>query len=78
MGFASNGSQNSDTALTPSRIDFHELGYFGVDGGPSGIPAPNSNTTEPNNWYRLHNDPRVKAAPRGWRLPPYAITRWRR
>lgn len=61
MGFASNGSQNGDTALTPSRIDFHEVGYFGVEAGPSGIPAPNSNTTEPNNWYRLHNDPRVRS-----------------
>lgn len=60
MGFASNGTQTGDTALTPSRIEFHELGYFGVEGGPSSLPAPNANTTQPNSWYRLHNDPRVR------------------
>jgi len=60
MGFASNGSANGDPGLTPAHADFHEIGYFGIEGGPYNIPAPNRNTSQPNSWYRLHNDPRVR------------------
>ena len=62
MGFVSNASWNEDTALTPSRIAFHELGGYGTEGGPSELPVPNAVTTRgaSNNWFRLHNDPRVR------------------
>lgn len=61
MGFASNGAANEDVGLTPRHAAFHELGYFGVEGGPYDLPAPNTVATRaaPNSWYRLHNDPRV-------------------
>lgn len=61
MGFASNGSQTEDVGLTPASAGFHELGWFGIEGGTTARPAPNSDTSKPNSWYRLHNDPRVVA-----------------
>ena len=61
MGFASNGADKGDPGLTPAHAAFHELGYFGVEGGPYSLPAPNRDTSEPNSWLRLHNDPRVRA-----------------
>jgi hypothetical protein len=61
MGFASNGSQNEDLALTSASAGFHELGWFGTEGGTDRLPAPNTDTSKPNSWYPLHNDPRVVA-----------------
>lgn len=60
MGFASNGSELEDVGLTPSHASFHELGYYGIEGGPYQTPAPNRDTSKPNSWYRLHNDSRVR------------------
>lgn len=59
-GFMSNGGPDEDTVEAPnSTIRFHELGYFGIEGGPRGLPAPNSDTSESNNWFRFHNHPKT-------------------
>lgn len=58
LGFVSNAGWGEDTALTPSRISFHELGGYGTEGGPSNLLAPNTNPAN-NSWFRLHNDSRV-------------------
>lgn len=58
-GFMSNGSENEDTVTSSSTIRFHEIGYFGTEAGPRGLPAPNSDTSEPNYWFRFHNHAKV-------------------
>lgn len=58
-GFMSNGGGDENTAETPSRIAFHEIGYFGTEGGPSNLPVPNDSTAQSNNWLRFHNHPKV-------------------
>jgi hypothetical protein len=55
----SNGGGDENTAETPSRIAFHEIGYFGTEGGPSNLPVPNDSTAQSNNWLRFHNHPKV-------------------
>jgi len=61
LGFASNGSPNGDTAEVAGHAAFHELGLFGVEGGPWDLPAPNDNTSVDNAWWRYHDDPTVRS-----------------
>lgn len=58
-GFMSNGDGNEDTVRTDPDIEFHELGYFGVEAGPRRLPVPNSDTSKQNTWFRFHNHPKV-------------------
>lgn len=60
MGFASNASENEDVGLKPNHAPFHEIGYYGIEGGPYQLPAPNTDTSQPNSWFRLHADSRVR------------------
>lgn len=59
-GFMCNGGPDADTASIPGQR-FHEIGYFGTTAGPSTVPyAPNSDTSQPNSWFRYRDDPRVR------------------
>jgi hypothetical protein len=58
-GFMCNGGPDADTASLPGQ-QFHEIGYFGTTAGPSSVPyAPNTDRSQPNDWLRFYNDPRV-------------------
>lgn len=61
FGFTSNGGVNDNTATSPSHADFSEVGAFGITGGPYQLAVPNRDTSESNDWYRLHDDERVRA-----------------
>ncbi len=61
FGFTSNGGVNSNTATAATHADFSELGAFGITGGRYDLTAPNRDTTESNDWFRLHDDARVRA-----------------
>ena len=61
MGFVANGGWTEDTAFSSSHAPFHELGGYGITGGPWDVPAPNTDTSKENDWYSLHADPDVRA-----------------
>lgn len=60
-GFMANGSENEDTATAAGHAPFHELGMFGITGGPWNVPAPNTDTSVGNDWAHYHDDSRVRA-----------------
>lgn len=60
-GFMANGGENEDTATAAGHAPFHELGMFGITGGRWDLPAPNTDTSVGNDWYRYRADPRVRA-----------------
>ena len=76
MGFVANGGWTEDTALSSSHAPFHEIGGYGITGGPWDVPAPNTNTSKENDWYNLHADPEVRAllGGRDATMEPFART----
>lgn len=73
VGFATNNPPGDEGASG----SIWEYGPFGVSGGLRSIPGPHRDRTRENDWYELHDDPRVRAplgrdasmAPGGWRDP---------
>lgn len=61
-GFAVNGGPNDDTAdSATAHAPFHEMGLFGVTGGPWSEAAPNCDRSESNDWCLVHASPEVTA-----------------
>jgi len=59
LGFVQNAMWTEDTALSPDHASFHEMGGYGITGGPwDRLPIPNCEPGN-NDWCRLANDPRV-------------------
>ena len=68
-GFMTNGSQNEDTACSSDPPAFHEIGWFGIESGPTDRPSKtgaNCNldpvpktARQNNNWLQFHNHPKV-------------------
>lgn len=60
LGFSAGAGTNENTGTSPDHADFAEVGAYGVPAGPWNLTPANSNTSELNTWYALHNDPRVR------------------
>lgn len=73
-GFGTNGDPNSPGG----GAAFWEMGWAGITGGTTSLTPPSTDRSTENDYYDLHNDPRVVAvlgrpasmAPGGWRSLP--------